>query len=50
MSLLNPPHVQLKYCGHKVPEEEILRLLHNMETNGQGFIDYVDKINMYMSQ
>ena len=42
--------MQLKYCAHKVPEEEILRLLHNMETNGQGFIDYVDKINMYMSQ
>ncbi|GAX78410.1 hypothetical protein CEUSTIGMA_g5852.t1 [Chlamydomonas eustigma] len=40
----------LKYCSHKVPEDEILRLLHNMDANPQGYINYMEKINMYMSK
>ena len=40
----------MKFCGHKVPEDEILRLLHNMETNNQGFINYMEKVNMYMTK
>jgi len=37
-------------CWSQVPEEEIFRLLHSMETNNKGLIDYMDRINLYMSE
>lgn len=40
----------LKFCSSKVSEEEIMRLLHSMETDKEGFINYEEKINIFMSK
>eukprot|EP00195_Chlamydomonas_chlamydogama_P009706 CAMPEP_0202899710 /NCGR_PEP_ID=MMETSP1392-20130828/7867_1 /ASSEMBLY_ACC=CAM_ASM_000868 /TAXON_ID=225041 /ORGANISM="Chlamydomonas chlamydogama, Strain SAG 11-48b" /LENGTH=154 /DNA_ID=CAMNT_0049585965 /DNA_START=94 /DNA_END=558 /DNA_ORIENTATION=- len=39
----------LKYCTI-APEDEVLRLLHNMDLTEDGYIDYAKKVNMYLSK
>ncbi len=48
LSLARAPLQQLKYCSHKVPEDEILRLLGTWEANDKGLIDWEEKIKLIM--
>lgn len=40
----------LKYCSSRVPDEEILRLLHSLETDADGFINYEEKVMLFLSK
>ena len=47
---LPPPH-QVKYCGHKPgsSEDEILRLVNQLDLTAEGYIDFAAKINNFMN-
>ncbi len=42
--LQTAPSAQLKYCGGKVPDDEIIRLLTNWDLSDKGLLDYTEKV------
>ena len=40
----------IKYCSSRVAEEEILRLLNSLETDKDGYINFEEKIGMFLSK
>lgn len=38
----------VKYCGGKVPEEEIMRLVNSLELTAEGYIDYQRKVHLFL--
>ena len=41
--------LQIKYNSSNVAEEELLRLVNQLEINAEGWIDYGSKINLFLN-
>eukprot|EP00798_Chlamydomonas_sp_ICE-L_P015905 gene15905-22038_t len=40
----------IKFGGNKLPESEIIRLMHNLSFTDDGYIDYKSKVDLYLSK
>lgn len=40
----------VKYCGTQVPEDELLRLVNQLDITAEGWIDYSSKVNLFLNK
>lgn len=38
----------LDHCGDKLSPDEVMRLIHRLDTTADGWINYVEKVNLFL--